>query len=389
MGWLSQISKLSSSIVSRRSSVRSTTLLPRNMSTMKAININGLGGLEVLVSAEVPIPTVGPEDVLVNVKAVSINPVEAKIRAGKWAGGNLPAGSILGFDAAGTIVQVGSSVPASFAHKVGDAVWLLGSSVPNKSNAEYLVADYRSIAAKPKSLEWGDAAAIPLVGLTAWELLFEQMRINEAKPAWDASGAEDAILIVNGAGGVGSIASQLARSVAGLKTVITTASREASIKHTLGLGATHTISHNEPWAPQIAALGLPENVKIKYIAVLTTTTQQTIDQALEVIAPRGRIGLAVQGPEGSYSTFGKAQRKGIDFSWGFVFTKMAFKWNLASQGAALTEMAKLVDEGKIKSITSQSLDLTVAGLKQAHELMESGKTVGKVVLTVPAQGAFQ
>jgi NADPH:quinone reductase-like Zn-dependent oxidoreductase len=204
--------------------------------TMKAINISGIGGLDVLVSSTVPVPTPGPEDVLINVKAVSINPVEAKIRAGKWAGGTMPAGSILGFDAAGVIAGVGSSVGSAF--KAGDEVYFLGSTLPTKSNAEYALVDYRAVALKPKTASFEDAAGLPLVGLTAWELVVEQLKVGQ-----DDESEGGAVLIVNGAGGVGSVASQLVRSVSGVSTVITTASRSESIAHTKSLGATHTISH--------------------------------------------------------------------------------------------------------------------------------------------------
>jgi len=343
---------------------------------MKAIQISGLGGLDVLVSADVETPTPGPNDVLVNVKAVSINPVEAKIRAGKWAGGNLPPGTILGFDGAGIVHSLGSNVPPNH-FKPGDEVWFLGSTVPTHSNAEYVLIDHRALSLKPKSISFEDAAGIPLVGLTAWEMLVEQMNISD----------DGVILVINGAGGVGSVATQLARNVCGMKTVIATASREISINHTKSLGATHVITHREPLAPQIKALNL--GLPIKYIAVFTTTTKDVLDQCLEVISPGGKIGLAVQGPPGSFDGFGSFQRKSVNFQWTFVFTKMALDWQLETQGKALAIMAQLMDEKKLKPITTKALDLTLAGLMEAHQLMENAETIGKVVLRVPEVGGFQ
>lgn len=279
------------------------------MSTMSAISVSGHGSVDVLVSTKVLIPAPGPLDILILVRAVSINPVEAKIRAGKWAGGNIPAGSILGFDAAGVVLELGSSVPSG-AFKENDEVWFLGSTLPTKSNAEYVLADWRALALKPKKLSFEDSAALPLVGLTAWELAFEQMNIG-AEPG--------AILIINGAGGVGSITLQLAASVKGMKTVVATASRPASIAHVKALGATHTISHRELLVPQIKALGL--NEPIKYVLLLTAVTKEMLEEIIEVVAPRASVGLAVQGPSGSYDSFGKAQTKGLTFHWGFVFTR--------------------------------------------------------------------
>ncbi|KAF8975947.1 GroES-like protein [Cyathus striatus] len=342
---------------------------------MKAINIAGIGGLDQLVAAEVPLPELGPTDILVNVKAVSVNPVEAKIRAGKWAGGQLPAGSILGFDCAGVISSLGSQVPPN-AFSTGEEVWLLGSTVPTHSNAEYVAVDYRVVAPKPKSLSFEDAAAVPLVGLTAWEMIDQTGVGNEP----------GALLVINGAGGVGSVGIQLAKAK-GVKNIIATASRDVSINHVKALGATHTINHREPLKPQIEALNLGE--PIKYILVFTNLTKSVLDQAIDVVAPWGHIGLAVQGPPGSYDGLGAGQKKGVSLHWGFVFTRMALKWEMEYQGKALRDMAKLFDEGKLKSITTKTLELTVQGVRDAHTLMEAGETIGKVVLKVPEEDAFQ
>ncbi|KDQ50990.1 hypothetical protein JAAARDRAFT_199532 [Jaapia argillacea MUCL 33604] len=344
---------------------------------MKAIGICGTGGLDVLVSTNVPIPRPAPTDLLIRVQAISVNPVEAKIRAGKWAGGTLPSGSILGFDAAGIVDSIGSEVPPGL-FQVGDGVWLLGSTLPSHSNAEYMVSDYRVVSRKPKSLTFEDAAAFPLVGLTAWELLVDQMKVGEVPGA---------VLIINGAGGVGSVATQIARHVLGVSTVIATASRTASINHTKKLGATHIISHREPLKPQIDALSL--GIPIQYIVILTTTTKTVLDEAIDIVAPWGKIGLAVQGPPGCYEGLGAGQKKGISIHWGFVFTKMILQWKVETQGQILSKLADLVDKGAVQSITTQKLDLTLDGLRQAHALMESGQTIGKVVLRVPEQDAFQ
>ncbi|KAF8998366.1 GroES-like protein [Cyathus striatus] len=342
---------------------------------MKAIQIAGSGGLDQLVAAEVPLPELGPTDILVNIKAVTINPVEAKIRSGKWAGGQLPAGSILGFDCAGVVSSLGTQVPAG-SFTPGEEVWLLGSTIPTRSNAEYVTVDYRVVAPKPKSLSFEDAAAVPLVGLTAWEM-FDQIGVGKEPGA---------LLVINGAGGVGSVSIQLAKA-RGVKTIIATASREVSIKHVKALGATHTINHHEPLKPQVEALNLAE--PIKYVLVLTNLTKSVLDQAIDVVAPWGHISLAEQGPQGTYDGFGAGQTKGVAVHWGFVFTRIICKWEMEYQGKALRDMAKMFDEGKLKSITSRTLELTVQGVRDAHQLMESGEAIGKVVLKVPETGAFQ
>ncbi|KIJ30716.1 hypothetical protein M422DRAFT_70942 [Sphaerobolus stellatus SS14] len=344
---------------------------------MKAIAISTTGDVDVLQSVTVETPPIGLNDVLVNVKAVSVNPVELKIRKGVWAGGEVKPGTISGFDFAGTIAALGSGVPSSLFTE-GDEVYGLGSTIPTRSNAEYLVVDWRVLAKKPVTASFEHAAAWPLVGLTAWEMIVEELEVKKGNGA---------LLVINGAGGVGSALIQIAKHYLGIETIIATASRPETIKHVRELGATHTISHRERLAPQIEALGLKE--PINYIVVLTSSAADLIEQVIDVAALRAKIGLAVQGTPDAYSGFGKAQRKSLSFHWEFVFTKMIYNHEIDSYSKALSEMAKLYDAGLFKSIVTQRFDLTVEGLRKAHIVIDEGATHGKVVLGVPSTGAFE
>ncbi|KAF8589546.1 GroES-like protein [Ramaria rubella] len=340
---------------------------------MKAIAISALGGVDVLQSVTTAVPSLGPCDVLVRVCAISINPVETKIRNGTWAGGKVIPGTISGFDFAGVVEDLGPSVPP-YAFSRGDEVYGLGSTVPTHSNAEYVAVDWQVLARKPVNANWEEAAAIPLVGLTAWEMLVEQLEIRKG---------QGALLVINGAGGVGSIALQIAREHLGLQTIIATASRPETVNHAVSLGATHTISHHSPLQAQIDALSLKEPVK--YVAILTTATRDIIDQAIDIITPGGKIGLAVQGVPEAYAGIGKGQLKSVSFHW----SEMILKQDLASQGHILRKLAELYEEDKLRPIVTQCLELTVEGLRNAHTIMEQGKSFGKVVLGVPERSAFE
>ncbi|KAF8998358.1 hypothetical protein BDQ17DRAFT_1428446 [Cyathus striatus] len=238
------------------------------------------------------------------------------------------------------------------AFSTGEEVQLLGSTMPTHSNAEYIGADYCIVAPKPKLLSFENAAVVPLVGFTAWEM-------------------------ADKLGGVGSVGIQLAKARGVKKNTIVCKSQDVSINYIKALGTTHTINHCEPLKPQIEALNLDK--PIKYILVFTNIAKFVLDKAIDVVASWGHIGLAVQGPPGSYDGLGAGQKKGFSLQWGFMFTRMALKWEIEYQGKALLDMARLFDEGKLKSITTKMLELTVQGAG----FMEAGETIGKVVLNVP------
>ncbi|KAF8998360.1 hypothetical protein BDQ17DRAFT_1309221 [Cyathus striatus] len=227
-----------------------------------------------LVAAEVPLPELRPTDILVNAKAVSVNPVEAKIR---YAFSPFPpttyslTRSILGFHYASTVSSLGSQVPAgTFA--MGEEVWLLGSTVPARSNAEYIAVDYRVVAPRSKILSFKDATAVLLVGFTAWETTDQTGMGNEP----------GTLLVIKGVGGVGSGGIQLAKAK-GVKNIIATASRDARFVFSFFMIAQHTINHRELLKPQIEALNLSE--PIEYIPVFTNLIKSVLDQEVDVVAP--------------------------------------------------------------------------------------------------------
>jgi NADPH2:quinone reductase len=305
-----------------------------------------------------------PHDLLVNVKAISVNPADVKIRVGV----NPPAGSwkILGWDAAGIVTAVGSAVQG-FA--IGDEVYYAGAIDRPGSNAELHAVDARIVAKKPTSLGFAAAAALPLTAITAWEALFD--RLDVAKPV---PGAAKAILIIGGAGGVGSIAVQLARQLTDL-IVIATASRPETQAWVKELGAHHVIDHAQPLAPQIAALkiGAPGFV------FSTTNTDQHLGDIVELLAPQGRLALIDDPKTLDINPF---KRKSLSVHWELMFTRSLFTTaDIAAQGKLLAEVSRLVDAGTIRTTLAEHFgQINAANLKRAHAAIETGRTKGKIVL---------
>lgn len=312
-------------------------------------------------------------DILVRVKACSVNPVDTKVRAGVYddypdyyaRAPSLP--QILGFDGAGIIQSVGSSV-TSFSP--GDKVYYAGSPIRHGSNAEYQLVDARSVALKPQSLDWGQAAAMPLTFITAYEGLVERLEIKKGEQA--------GLLIINGAGGVGSIASQIARHMLHLPVVVTTASRKETVEFSKETGgATHTINHREDLLAQIKSLGL--NVPIKYIFITHTPTSGYLAPAAEICAPFGKICSIVQDKEmPMYGT--QFMAKSLTFVWALLGTKPYYNVDLESHGHMLQELSKLIDDGVIKCHCTKKLKMDTKGIREAHEIIEAGKAIGKVTL---------
>ena len=332
--------------------------------TMKAIGFSAphpVDHPEALVEFEQPVPTPGARDVRVRVHAVSVNPVDVKVRASARP----PAPRVLGFDAAGVVDAIGSDVTL-FAP--GDEVWYAGAIDRPGSNAELQLVDERLVARKPRSLDFADAAALPLTAITAWELLFDRLAVPRS-PAHTGT-----LLIVNGAGGVGSILTQLARRLTGL-TVIATASRPESRAWAERMGAHHVIDHRQPLDQALAAIGIPQ---VERIAGLTGSEQHRA-AFIEAIAPQGRISL-IDDP----STFDIVpfKRKSVSLHWELMFTRSLFHTaDAIEQHRLLAQVAALVDDGTLVHTATERLGpINAANLRAAHAKVEQGRSIGKTVL---------
>jgi len=320
---------------------------------------------QALQDIELPTPTLGDYDLLVEVKAVSVNPVDTKVRNG----GNVPEGQarVLGWDAAGIVRATG---PLATRFKPGDRVWYAGDLNRPGSNAELHAVDERAVGPMPTSLGFAEAASLPLTAITAWELLFDRLRANEADPTENR-----AILVVGAAGGVGSILTQLARQLTDL-TVIGTASRPETRDWVLAHGAHHTIDHHKPWKAQLEALGINE---VAYVASLNGTARN-VEQIADVLMPEGAFALIDDPKTLDIAPF---KLKSIAVHWELMFTRTMFNTRtLARQHALLRRVAELVDRGDIVHTMTQQIEgLDAAGLKKAHALVEAGDMIGKVVVT--------
>ncbi|KAI8578669.1 hypothetical protein K450DRAFT_245973 [Umbelopsis ramanniana AG] len=340
---------------------------------IKAIGLVKPGNVSVLQAMEIEVPTLAPNDIKVRIKAVSVNPIDTKTRDGGWPlSSDLPW--VLGFDASGVVEAVGAEAKR---FKVGDEVMFAGSHTRNGTNSEVTVVDERIVGKKPKSLSHTHASALPLVGLTAWEALTEKLGIPENNEAKDLT-----LLIVNGAGGVGSFATQLARNILNVKNVIVTASRPETIEWCKNQGATHIINHRKPLKEQIDALGLTVDC-----AFLCFDTNGYLPILSEVVRPFGQIVSIVEVHEPI--NFGEALFKAQTFHWELMFVKPATNYDVLSQGLILDKIADLIDNGTLKRLDTKTYDdLSVANLREAHETLENGKSIGKIVLTV-TDSSFQ
>lgn len=332
---------------------------------MKAIQFQpglAINNPEVARDVDLPTPKPGGRDVLVQVEAVAMNPVDAKVRP---AAGAEP--KVLGFDAAGTVVAVGDKTELL---KVGDKVYYAGDITRPGTNSQFHLVDERIAAIRPASLDAAASAALPLTSLTAWESLFERLGIDPA-----GSHQTQSLLIIGGAGGVGSIAIQLAR-LAGL-TVIATASRPESEQWCRDLGADHVVNHREDLAPQLAKLGFET---VDYIANYNNTDAywETMGR---IIAPQGRIVLIV-GQESDLDIGGPFKLKSVSISWELMFTRSMFQTpDMAKQHEILKRIATLVDSGQIKTTANGTLGMiTAKNIVKAHAMIESGRSIGKLVL---------
>ncbi|MCP9630465.1 zinc-binding alcohol dehydrogenase family protein [Rhodopseudomonas palustris] len=318
-----------------------------------------------LTDVELPKPTPKPRDLLVAVKAVSVNPVDTKVR--KRAAPPAGETKILGYDAAGVVEAVGSEVTL---FKPGDEVFYAGSIQRQGTNAEFHVVDERIVGHKPKTLDFANAAALPLTAITAWELLFDRLGAQPSK-AFDPR----TLLIIGGAGGVGSILIQLARRLTGL-SIIATASRPETQAWCRELGAHAVIDHSKPMKAQVDALELPP---VALIASLTNTDTH-FTQLIDILAPQGKIGLIDDPVQPLNPMLLKA--KSASLHWEAMFARSTYETaDMIAQHDLLDEVAGLIDAGVLRTTLDQTYGtINAASLKRAHALIESGKAKGKVVL---------
>ena len=318
---------------------------------------------ESLQDIELPAPVAGPRDLLVRVKAVSVNPVDTKVR--KNAAPEAGQAKVLGWDAVGTVEAIGSGVKN---FKVGDRVYYAGSIVRPGANAELHAVDERIAAIAPKTLDDSQAAALPLTTITAYELLFDRLRVPKG------GGEGQTLLITGGAGGVGSILIQLARQLTKLR-VVATASHAETREWCLALGAHTVIDHSKPLAAELKAAGIGE---VDMVASLTQT-EQHYAQIIESLKPQGQIAVI---DDMKMLDAMPLKTKCISLHWEMMFARSRFETpDVAEQGALLAEVAALVDAGRVRTTANASFGtINAANLKKAHALIESGKAQGKVVL---------
>lgn len=333
---------------------------------MKAIGFFHNGPIDrddALIDLDLPEPVPGPRDLLVEVRAVSVNPVDTKVRR---HGAIPPDGPrILGYDAAGVVRAVGSEVTL---FKPGDAVWHAGAIGRPGTNAELHAVDERIVGRKPASLSFADAAALPLTAITAWELLFDRLGVAQG------GGDGDAILVTGAAGGVGSILVQLARALTGL-TVIGTASRPETQAWVRELGAHHVIDHAQPLQPQLDAINIPQ---VRYVASLTHTDVH-YDALVQALAPQGKLGL-IDDP-GALDIM-KLKGKALSLHWEMMFARPMHQTpDMIEQHRLLDAVADLVDAGRLRATTGEHFGrIDAANIKRAHALIESNRAKGKIVL---------
>jgi NADPH2:quinone reductase len=318
-----------------------------------------------LIDVDLPLPTYGGHDLLVRIEAVSVNPVDTKLRSSRPQQEATPR--VLGFDAAGIVEAAGAQVKG-FAP--GDRVYYAGDATRPGSNAQFQAVDARIAAHAPRTLDAAQAAALPLVSLTAWELLFQRMPFDS-----EHGGSGRTLLVIGGAGGVGSMAIQFAHR-AGFR-VVATASRAETAAWCRELGADAVIDHRQSLAPQLAALGLTH----VDAAVNLADTDHYWETLGGLLAPQGHVGLIVE-PRGPLSIGGAYKAKSIGIHWESMFTRSrAGTADLAEQGRILARVAELIDAGQLRGIARETLSpIDAANLREAHRRIEAGSSIGKLVL---------
>ena len=335
--------------------------------TMKAVALTRylpINDPESLQDFELPKPVPEKRDLLVGTEAVSVNPVDVKVRAAKAGVEKEP--KILGWDAAGVVEQVGTEVTL---FRPGDEVYYAGSITRPGTNSEYHLVDERIVGKKPARLTFAEAAALPLTTITAWETFFERLHIDRA-----GADAGKLLLIIGGAGGVGSIGMQIAK-FAGLK-VIATASRRETREWCINLGADYVIDHRQPLKTELEKIGIGQ---VDYIANFSNTDLYWTAMA-DIIAPEGAVCSIVENSEPLDLNILKS--KSATFAWEFMFTKSMFNTsNMEAQGALLNEVAQLIDSQLIRTTLTETVPtINAKNLRDVHERIESGRSIGKIVL---------
>ncbi len=334
---------------------------------MKAVGYYAPGPIDrpdALVDIELPAPTPGPRDLLVRIEAVSVNPIDTKVRAS--ASPAQGQARVLGWDAAGVVEAVGDQATL---FRPGDEVYYAGALQRPGTNAELHAVDERIVGRKPRSLDWDAAAALPLTAVTAWELLFDRMRAPYGEKTTGG-----VLLVIGGAGGVGSILIQLARLLTGL-TVIATASRPETSEWVRTMGAHHVIDHHKPLNEELTAIGVGQ---ADYVASLTASDRH-LPAIVELIAPEGIMGL-IDDP----MTFDimPLKRKSVTVCWELMYTRSMFETpDMVAQHRILDEVSALVDSGLLRTTMTRSEGpINAANLKKLHALLERGEAIGKAVL---------
>ena len=317
-----------------------------------------------LQDIELPEPIAGPRDLLVEVKAISVNPVDTKVRENVQP--DAGTAKVLGWDVAGVVKAVGSDVSL---FKVGDKVFYAGSIARAGANSERHVVDERIVGHMPKSLGFAEAAALPLTAITAWELLFERLAIAQGQ-----TDLQQSLLIVGAAGGVGSILTQLASQLTALK-VIGSASRPDTQAWVRELGADVIVDHSQPLSAELKRQGIDA---VTHVASLTQTDQH-LDQLVEALAPQGKLAL-IDDPKALDIT--KLKRKSLSLHWELMYTRSLFQTqDIIEQHHLLNRVAELIDAGTLRTTVGEHFGaINASNLRRAHALLESGKAKGKIVL---------
>lgn len=323
---------------------------------------------ESLVDIELPMPQATGRDLLVKIAAVSVNPVDTKIRVRMQPEDNQH--KVLGWDAVGEVVAVGDQVEH---YQPGDKVWYAGDLTRQGTNSEYHLVDERIVGKKPHSLPDAEAAALPLTAITAWELLFDRLGLSLNANA-EKTGAER-LMIIGAAGGVGSILTQLAAQLTGV-TVIGTASRPESQQWVTELGADYVIDHRKPLSSELKRVGIDSVTHV----ISLNATDQHYSEIIESLAPQGKLAL-IDDPVNPIDIM-QMKMKSISLHWEFMYTRSMFTTDdMDQQRQLLNQVAELIDAGKLKTTLGENFGIINAtNLKRAHASIEQGKTIGKIVL---------
>ena len=307
-----------------------------------------------------PLPQIGARDLLVEVKAVSVNPADAKIRANVDPEG---ASKVLGYDAAGIVHAVGGEVTL---FNVGDKVYYAGDVTRQGTNSEFHAVDERIVGTMPTSLDFAQAAALPLTSITAWEGLFDRFGLHA-----ESTGT---LLMIGGAGGVGSMVIQLAKALAPGVRVIASATRPESREWVLGLGADDTVRHGEHLREDVLKVA-PEGVNY----IFSTNSEGQLTAYVEILQPFGKI-VAIDDP--TEMDVLALKTKSLSWHWEFMFTRSMFQTpDMIEQHHLLDRVAALVDAGTVRTtLTTTLAPISAENLRAAHALVESGRTLGKVVV---------